>query len=76
MRKYFVNFANFVHIFITCGKITSLGERVVKTFAHYRNFTNLAGLQPIAIKVCNFTHFKMLFLAVVTNFAYLALVKI
>ena len=70
-----MNFANFVHISITCGKITSLGERVVKTFAHYRNFTKLGRTTTYRDQSLQFTHFKMLFLAVVMNFAYLALVK-
>ena len=70
--------ANFVYFCIILGNLHHFRLKSGANFcASYKSIQNLLGyifpiLQHFATKLCNFTNFKMLFLAVVMDFVLLA----
>ena len=84
MKYSTAKFANFVLIYITHGKMHHFRPKVVHFPVRIIQIQNLQIsqgyifliLQHFAAKLCNFTNFNMLFLAVVMDFVPLALIKI
>ena len=74
-------FANFVYFCITHGKALPQNGRISPEVVHIQNLQTLQAyilriLQFFATKLGNFTNFKMLFLAVLKDFAFFANLKI